>query len=81
MVNNERRLAEGPIKPYWWCIKEECKHYCKWGGSFGSRNAVDNNCIHPSVVTQIPSNELSVAGFPIKQMPMCPVLYSVNLYV
>jgi len=68
------------VKPYWWCIKEECKHYAKWGGEFGSDKAEHNNCLHPDIVSQIPTTKIRVAGFPIKSMPMCPVLYKVELY-
>jgi hypothetical protein len=73
----DRELCHREVKPFWWCIGDECKHVCRL---FGKKDCVDNNrCVHPTIVKQLPENMISIMGYPVKDMKMCPILTDVEI--
>lgn len=65
------------IKPYWWCIGDECYHIRRIVGKKDHYN--NNRCAHPDIIKQLPSNIISIVGYPVKRMEMCPVFTTVEI--
>lgn len=72
-----KRLNTRKVKPYWWCIGDECKHVCRFVGQ--KDNPDNNRCTHPTVVKQLPEDQISILGYPVKDMKMCPLLTDVKI--
>ena len=57
IISNMAKLKDG-----WWCIREECNHYCE-----------PNRCGHRSIKEEMGLNELRLS-----KLQMCPVLTSLE---